>query len=216
LYQLLQPILDLQTNRPSSVDNLSPESQAVLKDYESLIANVNNSPTIKNAMKQIHEIMVAQGATVISNTDACNGRRSIPNYKAVQLDTPAGKQKVNAIITAANIAPDQGNLDATESIMKHAKEGKLNLTPEQTTTLNASVALLRARKELEEKNKQFGLNAADIVSSEILTDRGVKDDNARSATQYTQEILSAVRRGNTLGAAQLLNDMGLFVQAHEE
>jgi hypothetical protein len=82
--------------------------------------------------------------------------------------------------------------------MKHAKEGKLNLTPEQTTTLNTSVALLRARKELEEKNKQFGLNATDIVSSEILTDRGVKDNNARSATQYTEEILSAVRRGNTL------------------
>ena len=200
LYQLLQPILDLQTNRPSSVDNLSPESQAVLKDYESLIANVNNSPTIKNAMKQIHEIMVAQGATVISPV------------MEEELNTPAGKQKVQSIITAANIAPDQGNLDANESILKHAKEGKLNLTPEQTTTLNASTALLRARKELEEKNKQFGLNAADIVSSEILTDRGVKDNNARSASQYTQEILSAVRRGNTLGAAQLLSDMGLFVK----
>ena len=200
LYQLLQPILDLQTNRPSSVDNLSPESQAVLKDYESLIANVNNSPTIKNAMKQIHEIMVAQGATVISPV------------MEEELNTPAGKQKVQSIITAANIAPDQGNLDANESILKHAKEGKLNLTPEQTTTLNASTALLRARKELEEKNKQFGLNATDIVSSEILTDRGVKDNNARSATQYTQEILSAVRRGNTLGAAQLLYDMGLFVK----
>jgi ABC-type dipeptide/oligopeptide/nickel transport system ATPase subunit len=200
MYQLLQPILDLQTNRPSSVDSLSTESQAVLKDYESLIANVNNSPTIKNAMKQVHEIMVAQGATVISPV------------MEEELNTPAGKQKVQSIITAANIAPDQGNLDATESIMKHAKEGKLTLTPEQTTTLNTSVALLRARKELEEKNKQFGLNAADIVSSEILTDRGVKDNNARSATQYTQEILSAVRRGNTLGAAQLLNDMGLFVQ----
>ena len=200
MYQLLQPILDLQTNRPSSVDNLSPESQAVLKDYESLIANVNNSPTIKNAMKQIHDIMVAQGATVISPV------------MEEELNTPAGKQKVQSIITAANIAPDQGNLDATESILKHAKEGKLTLTPEQTTALNASVALLRARKELEEKNKQFGLNASDIVSSEILTDRGVKDNNARSATQYTQEILSAVRRGNTLGATQLLYDMGLFVK----
>lgn len=205
LWTLMEPFYNLQEADPTTIDSVAmanPQIDDMLKQYESVVAEIESTPSVQRALRSISE-MVAKDQT----------SANIQPVTEESLDTVEGKQNVNNALAVAALHPDRGNLEANEQILAHAARGKLNLTPIQMASLKASTDLLRARQEYEAQVSKNGLSAAkDVVSSQIVAGNDPLRKQAKSALQHTMEIVSAMRGKNTDLASLRLEDFGKFVQ----
>ena len=199
LNAVMSPITDLREDDPEILAD--PQLAAVLAKMQGIVSNVENTPAVKRALRQISEVVAKQQESAI-----------IQPVTEASLDTMEGQQNVRNAITVAQLHPDQGNLDANEQILTHARNGKLELTPTQMRALQASVGLLRARAKMEKAIAESGLTTAkDVVSSQVVAGNDPLRKIAMSALQHTKGVLSAMRGNNSdLGRARL-EDFGLFV-----
>lgn len=196
---VMSPITDLREDDPEILND--PELSQLLAKMQGIVANVENSPAVRRALRQINEIAAKQQESGV-----------IQPVTEASLDTVEGQQNVRNAITVAELHPDKGNLDANENILTHAANGKLELTPGQLRALQASVGLLRARAKMEKAIAESGLTTAkDVVSSQVVAGNDPLRKIAMSALQHTKGVLSAMRGNNSdLGQARL-EDFGLFV-----
>lgn len=204
LWFLMEPVRSLQEADPVAFDTLPKDSPALesLRQYNWAVANIENSPAVKRALRTIDSLMAKDQSEAL-----------IQPVTEESLNTPAGQQNVQNALVVSALHPDKGNLEANEQILTHAQNGRLNLTPIQLSTLKVSVNLLRARAKMEEQIAASGIRRAkDVVSSQIVSGNDPLRKIAKSALQHTQEILSAVRGQNTELAAARLEDFGKFVQ----
>lgn len=204
LWFLMEPVRSLREADPVAFDSVpagTPASEA-LKQYNWVVNNIENNPTVQRALRAVENLMAGNQV-----------EQAIQPVSEEALATPEGQQNVQNAIAVAALHPDKGNLQANEQILTHAANGRLDLTPSQLQTLQASVSLLRARKKMEEAIAASGTRRAkDVVSSQIVAGNDPLRKIAKSALQHTQEILSAVRGQNNELAAARLEDFGKFVQ----
>lgn len=201
LYDLMTPIEALKEADPEAMDAIPDgEARQSLLRYEKLVADIDNTPSVQRAFRTMETLM--KSAAV---------QKMTPVSEA-ELNTPEGTKKVNTAIAVANLAPDQGNLETVQGILKHADEKRLDLTPDQRNSLNASIGLLRARKALEQAIAERGLTPKDVVSSQIVAGNDPLRKHAQSALQHTKGIVSAMKGNNIQVAQARLQDFGLFVQ----
>lgn len=204
LWFLMEPMRALREADPVAFDAVPAGTPAAdaLKQYNWVINNIENNPTVQRALRAVENLMAGNQAEQV-----------IRPVTEEALATPEGQQNVQNAIAVSALHPDKANLQANEQILTHAANGRLNLTPAQLQTLQASVSLLRARKKMEEAIAASGTRRAkDVVSSQIVAGNDPLRKIAKSALQHTQEILSAVRGQNNELAAARLEDFGKFVQ----
>lgn len=204
LWYLMEPVRELQLADPKAFDALGKDSPATaaLAQYRWAIDNVENTPAVKRALRNV-ETMLQQAQP----TDL------VKPVTEESLATPEGQKNVQAAVAIAALAPDRGNLDANEQILTHAAAGRLDLTPNQLNTLNAANNLLKARRKMEQAIAASGTRRVrDVVSSQIVAGSDPMKGVAKSAAQHTQEVLRFANSGNTEAAAASLEDFGKFVQ----
>ena len=205
LYLLMEPFYNLGESDPTVIDSIAmsnPQINQTLQQYETIVADTQNTPSVQRALRAINE-MVAKNQ-VESN---------IQPVTEESLGTVEGQQNVRNALAVSSLHPDRGNLQANEQILTHAANGVLSLTPQQQATLKASVQLLRARQTLEAEIKTKGLRSAkDVVSEQVVAGNDPLRKITLSALGHTQGILSAMRGKNTDLAAGRLEDFGKFVR----
>lgn len=205
LHMLMEPFYNLQESDPSAVDSVAmqnPQINQALQQYETIVADIENTPSVQRALRAINE-MVSK-----NQVDA-----NIKPVTEESLGTVEGQQNVRNALVISSLHPDRGNLEANENILTHAANGKIALTPQQQATLRASTQLLRARQAMEAEIKAKGLRSAkDVVSEQVVAGNDPLRKIALSALGHTQGILSAVRGKNNDLAAARLEDFGKFVQ----
>ena len=205
LYLLMEPFYNLGESDPTAIDSIAmsnPQINQTLQQYETVVADIQNTPSVQRALRAINE-MVAKNQ-VESN---------IQSVTEESLGTVEGQQNVRNALAVSSLHPDRGNLQANEQILTHAANGVLSLTPQQQATLKASVQLLRARQTLEAEIKAKGLRSAkDVVSEQVVAGNDPLRKITLSALGHTQGILSAMRGKNTDLAAARLEDFGKFVR----
>lgn len=203
LTDLMAPIYGLQEADPEALVAIrnNPEQSEALKQLELVVANIE-TPSVRKALREFNKLVSEQQAQEL-----------IQPVTEESLSTPEGQQNFRNAVAVATLHPDKGNLEANEQILTHAANGKLNLSPAQLKSLQASVGLLRARAKLEAEIASKGLKAAkDVVSSQIVASNDPLRKIAMSALQHTKGVLSAMRGRNAdLGTARL-EDFGKFVQ----
>lgn len=202
LYILMDPLKALKDSDPEVLATIPATSPArdILNQYNWLVANLENNPTVKRALAAVEEI-VAKNQTQ---------QQDIP---AESLATPEGQQAVATAVAISTEHPDKGNLQTNQQILTHAENGVLQLSQTQLGALRASVNILRARENYEQQVEANGLKTAkDVVSSQIVAGNDPLRKIAKSALQHTKEIISAYRGGNTELATARLEDFGKFVQ----
>ena len=205
LYLLMEPFYNLQESDPTAIDSVAmsnPQINQTLQQYEAVIADIQNTPSVQRALRAINEM-------VSKNQIESN----IQPVTEESLGTVEGQQNVRNALAVSSLHPDRGNLQANEQILTHAANGVLSLTPQQQATLKASVQLLRARQTLEAEIKAKGLRSAkDVVSEQVVAGNDPLRKITLSALGHTQGILSAMRGKNTDLAAARLEDFGKFVR----
>lgn len=205
MWYLLEPMNALQESDPTALDSIAmsnPEVNSILSQYESVIADIGNTASVKRALRSINELM-----------SKAQVEQNIQPVSEESLGTVEGQQNVRNAVAVASLHPDKGNVEAIEQILTHAANGRLNLTTQQWNSLRVSRELLRARKNLEAEIAAKGLRSAkDVVSSQVVAGNDPLRKIAKSALQHTMGILSAMRGNNSeLGQARL-EDFGKFVQ----
>lgn len=207
LYQLMGPYKQLEERDDSLLDRLmdqDPRIGEMVEQYQVVLRDIVDTPSVTRAMRMLNE-RVSQD-TVNAN---------IKPVSEADLNTVEGRQNIENAVAVADMFPDRGNLEANEQILTHARNGRLNLSPTQLKSLEASTSLLRARRKMEETIAQSGLSKVrDVVSSQIVAgnDPLRKTVGKMSAAQHTKEVLRGAQSGNTEKAAASLWDFGLFVQ----
>src|SRR5690606_4278266 len=158
--ELYEPLLRFQ-EEPSYLEAiLTDEGEAgkILEDYGRIVANANNTAQIRKAWDEATRFL--EKTTGISLTEE-------------NINTPEGEREVQREITRAMLSPGMGNLQNQELILKHADDRRLNLTPTQLTALRGSLALLRAKEEMEEnlvreRATKAGKNPAEVLANRHL------------------------------------------------
>lgn len=201
LHNLMTPIESIKESDPEAMDAIPDgDTRQSLLRYRKLVEDIDTTPSVQRALRAIETL--TKSAAVQNMTPVSEA----------ELNTPEGTKKVNTAIAVANLAPDQGNLEAVQGILKHADEGRLDLTTDQRRSLDASYGLLRARRVLEQAIAERGVTAKDVVSSQVVAGNDPLRKHAQSALQHTKGIVSAMKGNNTQVAQARLQDFGLFVQ----
>jgi hypothetical protein len=191
MYDLLAPFAKIVDSDPSAIDAIPANHPAsnIIKEYDALMANVQNTPSVLKALGTIQEIVAKQAQAPVDVTNP---------------------EDVRNAATVAEMAPDKANLDNNEKILYQASQGNLQITPEQKAALQTSVAILRAAKAADEEAVRLGdQSKAAQVSRNVRTEEGEK---GKSALQYAQGVMSAWKAGNTDLATDRLGAMKDFVQ----
>lgn len=197
MYRLLAPYASIVESDSSAIDALPEGSPAsgIINEYASLMANIQNTPSVIRAMTLAAQALESNGPITVSEAD---------------MQTPAGQESVKDAITAAEFAPNKGDLDTNERILYQVEQGNIQVTPEQKAALQTSVAILRAVRDANNEAVRQGRNGkSEQVTREIGSEEGVK---GKSALKHAQDIMSAAKAGNTDLAAGRLAQFGDFVQ----
>lgn len=201
LYKTIEPILAMQQSDTEGFNSLPQDSvEAVeFQRINTLIANLNGIPEIKQALGIIEQHISAQK----------NG----PVVTAEQVAEPENNKDIPLALAVAALHPEKADLKANEILLKHAENGKLILTPSERTSLLGSSALLRAAQAAKVKAAASGVvTDVDRVANEVVANVDENGKKGLSAAQHTQGVIAAMSAGNTSIARDLMEDLGLFVE----
>ena len=155
--------------------------------------------------------MAVINPTVLAPTNDANH----PSTKAAAEVAGFTPKEVADTLSTAQTDPTKVNPDQADKLLFHADEGKINLTPEQRTTLRTGSQTARAARDAATKGADlYGLANADQVSREILTNKA-KDDSElgkKSVTEHLTDFRDAMVAGDTEAAKASLTELGFFAQ----
>lgn len=199
LVDLLGSYDAIVNSSPDLIDQIGEDSPAkdILKTYEDLLVNVMNTPKIASAIAAV-QAKVAQMAAQ---------SESLPEITEASLNTVEGQQAIEDVMTVAALAPEQGNLKASQQILFHASKGLIQVTPEQKAALETSIALMQGQQMANAQAARLG--KSDPVSLNITTEKGEKGE---SLTQHAKGVMSAWKAGDRDLAAKRLADLQAFAQ----
>jgi hypothetical protein len=203
LYELLGQYEDVVFSDEAALEAISDEHPAgrIIGQFNALIPQLQQNPAIQRALARMQEQIAEVQAQV-------QAKPITPE----SLATPEGQQQAQNIVGIAQIAPHKGNLEATNMVLMHAEQGRIQLTDSQRSALMASKAILEAAKKASDEQKALGhKRLLNDVSDQIQVD---PDPNAPklSAVAHYNRIAQAMRAGNTKLAASHLKGFGEFVQ----
>lgn len=203
---LLEPINNLQSPDLQILGELEDgQTKRQLDFVRNVLANSVVTPADRRADAVI-DSLTQEGKTPIS----------VEELSDAAIETPEGQLSGQAAAALMTARPGTGSLEVANLLLKHARNGKLNLTPAQRRAVEASHALLQAADMLTQGKQSGALKPADIVNGQVLNDRRDplnKDPRFKqSARQHISNVLGAIRSGNTPEASALMQDFGLFVQ----
>lgn len=206
LKDLMEPLTNLARPDLSILEGLEGDSEArqVMKQYSWLLNNINNTPEVRRAMDSLDALMKGSAIQDVAQ-----------DIMDVTINTPEGQRSAKALVSVAESRPDALPAPVIQKLLKHASSGSLNLSPNQTAALNASLSLLNARAEMDRVAGELNLRPMDVVGRQVVSanDPLNKSPNLKkSARQHTEEIISLLKNGNVDEAAAQLQDFGLFVQ----
>uniref|UniRef100_A0AB39ACM0 Virion RNA polymerase n=1 Tax=Erwinia phage Fifi051 TaxID=3238787 RepID=A0AB39ACM0_9CAUD len=184
----------------TGLDESHPARQ-LADGVQNLITKIGQTPSIRKAQEAMTRI--AEGA----QTDAL-----IEPVTEASLSTPEGQQNVQNHVTIAEYAPEKANLDAVETILRHARTGAVQLSPKQRTALETAASILNAAKQYDAEAEAQGLRPQDIVSKQIKTDESRSDASSYSALQHAKEVRRSYSAGNFEAARSQLLDFQKFAQ----
>lgn len=124
---------------------------------------------------------------------------------AETIDTPEGQANVKAQVALATIAPDKINPDDANVILQQAKEGNINLTPNQSAALNVAVSLVQNAREYAEKSKSEGWSKSDRTAYNLTAEEDAKD--LPSVLDHARNIYRSFTSGDLDGARSSLNHL---------
>ena len=203
---LLEPINNLQSPDLQILGELEDgQTKRQLDFVRNVLANSVVTPADRRADAVI-DSLTQEGKTPIL----------VEELSDAAIETPEGQLSGQAAAALMTARPGTGSLEVANLLLKHARSGKLNLTPAQRRAVEASHALLQAADMLTQGKANGALKPADIVNGQVLNDRRDplnKDPRFKqSARQHISNVLGAIRSGNTPEASALMQDFGLFVQ----
>ena len=220
------------------VSNLNPETDAdflaaayALNDQITRFNQVVDSdPAAWEAMPEDHPTVLAvravddavaramqSPALIQANNKIMESMAKVPTPQTVDLSeaalaTPEGQKAVQDNLMMAEIAPDRGNLEMTQKILKHAEAGLLNIPPQQLRALKVAEGLLQAVQDAHSSGNYMGLDGVPfIVSQDILTEEKARKKDHDSALSYTNQVLGAMRLGRPEQAKVALENFMEFV-----
>jgi hypothetical protein len=187
------------TTIPNEIrDSMDPDAHGtkLIDAYQKIAANIEQAPEVKAALGQVRDLLKKTADDQAPITE-------------VDVNTPAGLNKVNETVLRADVLPETGNVDNINSILDHDEQGRISLSDRQIESLKTSKALLEALKENQDTSTATSKVSSDILTGKFLDqETGTKD----SALGFLTKIRDAVASGDTELAKNKLGEMGLFVQ----
>lgn len=182
----------------SAIDDNEPAGK-MNTQFNVVADHLVNNPTIQKAMAKVHGLSEEEITKLVK-----------PITDESIKDGHAQKDAEN-IAGLAAIVPEKSNLDAVNSVMKHASDGKVHLTADQHQALLAAWSLLSASKDSLDRQKKMGNKTLlNSVSNDVLAAPGKKGDSALSAAAFTKRIFQNMRAGNVDVARKELRNFGMF------
>lgn len=168
------------------------EDLKLLRQYEDVVANFDQHPELKAALVKAHKVMSSQ------KLDESN---------------PASVETAAKI---AELAPEASNLDNINVVLKHASEGKIQLSPESQKAIEETKLMLETAQQLaaevERPAKILGKKTPNAVSNEILRDQHDGESREKSGAAHFAGVYEALRNGNRKLATERLEDFMKFAQ----
>lgn len=202
LYMQVEPITALQEN--ANEDNIraamgSPESVAALQQFDRVLANMDNTPKVKQAYDFVERKLLPKVVAQMEAAPVTEGVTATP-------------EQVQAAVLVAQVAPEKMPAATAAAVLKQAESGEIALTDAQYQSLKVAQAVVEAAKAYDAQVEAAGHNRKiDIVSKQIKTDDSRTGAGEQSAVQHARGIASAMRAGNFDLARERLNDFGAFV-----
>ena len=198
MYEMLQAYEFLNQSDESVLDSIPADHQAskILKQFDDLMANVQNTPSVIAALNEVNSIL-NEGAA--------------PEISEATLQTQEGMDDARNAVNAAALAPEKADLATNEKLLFQISQGNLKVTPAQKAALDMSTSLLRAAKAADEQAVKLGQDTkADRVSRNIRTEVGAKGE---SALQHARNIYSAWNAGDLNLATARMRQLENFAQS---
>lgn len=191
LFEMLSAHSDLTDNKLQAAMDQVPEDHPMfpkLIQFRDAVAAIQNSEKVKTSLR--YAIDIAKMARE-------NGQ--INPISAAEINTETGQQTLRNTIMVSELSPLDANLEANETILRHADEGLIELPVAKRISLRTTNTLLRAQADRLARLEKMGLKQnRDIVSEEILvsSDNGSKV-NEYSAAEHTRRIVADMKAGRT-------------------
>lgn len=206
LQKLLEPIQEIKNTDSKVLAEVSTNEKVamVIGDYIQLSNTLEEAPFVKKAMDNFLAKVTPETVDTV-----------VPAISESEVATPKGESAVRNALLLAQRAPEKNSLSGITAILKHARNGKLVLKDFEFKSLQASLALVQAAKDIEAHNKASGAKtASNIVTGNILTDDAYRVEGGprESASEYTRNIIAAMKSGNTELALDYLSEMATFVE----
>lgn len=209
----LQVLQDLQAglnmldgfinSEPEGLNGLGEDHPArqLADGVKNVLSTVQQTPSIQKAQQAMQRII-----------DGVQKDGSIEPVTEENIQTPEGQDNAKNTIALASVAPEKADLASVDTILNHARTGKLSLTPEQRTALQTASAILKAAKQYDDQASAQGLRPENIVSKQIKTDDSRTKESQYSALQHAKRVRSAYSAGDFDTARSNLIDFQKFAQ----
>lgn len=200
-------------------DQITRFNQVVDSDPAAWEAMPEDHPTV-SAVRAVDDAVaraMQSPALIQANNKIMESMAKVPTPQTVDLSeaalaTPEGQKAVQDNLMMAEIAPDRGNLEMTQKILKHAEAGLLNIPPQQLRALKVAEGLLQAVQDAHSSGNYMGLDGVPFtVSQDILTEEKARKKDHDSALSYTNQVLGAMRLGRPEQAKMALENFMEFV-----
>ncbi len=189
----------IQRDLVTAIEGIEETNPAIeqLRAFEDVLLSIGSHPEVAKAIKSAKLALQKNTVTDISE-------------EAIQTDT--GQLQAKAAIGIAQFSPETSNPEVNDQILAHAYKGLIQLTPSQIEAVTAASELVRLNEKLQAQSEKAKLNTVtDAVSRQVKSDLN-KDNQYKSAAQYTMEVLRASRAGRTDIAEQKLKEFLDFAQ----
>lgn len=172
---------------PDAIQKIDDNDPALkgLRAFEDVLVNIQSHPQIQKALSNAMQFAANQG-------------------------TEVNDQSIKNAIGVSTYAPDKANPELNEKIAFQARNGQIEISPEELKSLEAATNLLTIAQQKQETATRLGLKTSDWVSQEIQAEDASAD--YKSAAGHMAGIVSAVRANNNELAADRLRDMMMFAQ----
>lgn len=145
-----------------------------------------------NQLNELSDVndAIAEAETVAKNTVVS------PN----EVENPDNTLPIAAALGVAEFAPENANPETNAVILKHADDGKINLTPAQRQTLQSSSVLAQTLVKHDTKQAELAKTNRQVVS------RAIEDDGVTSF----KAVVASMRQGSIEEAKARAEDLRMF------
>lgn len=187
-----------------------PEDHAllpVLRKYENILGNIQNSQTINKALLTGKKLVEKVAQEIEGKAETIS--------KPADIKKAESKTTIDGAIDVAQQTPTLVDPDVNDQILKHAKDGLIELSDSQKLDLRTSRDIVKAAKAAKELSSKLALPSVNRVTNEMLTD--IRDKNSKtgkpkSALAHMNVIVDSVRQGDVEQATSQLQNFINFAE----